>query len=172
MKLQYIASPILAALIIGVGSTAISAGPSTETGTALPPSNAKISIHVAESIPAESSQITGNSVAPATQWDSIKDSTYEMREQFFAGMEQLRGVVETQINELVTKRATLAKSADTKVLDLAIQEMNNGRFFLNAMSASLRHATSETWNERKAKVGLAWAQTQEAYAKTKGQKSG
>jgi hypothetical protein len=98
-------------------------------------------------------------------WTAIDDCTYDTRAQFFAGLGQLEAMVDRQIGELTAKRAAMkpmAKAIDYTEWDLAMKEMQNARSYLQATANELSKATPETWNQKKDKVGQAWARTQDA----------
>lgn len=143
------------------------AGFAQNSGRGLPPSAAKVSIMIMD---AESSApVLSNAVAEtnteSARWADIKDYTIEMRGAFFAGFERLETTVNRQINELTARRAALKNSVEIKELDLAIQNMDKARFLLAFMGDLLGKSTPQTWDKQKTKVGLAWAKTQETYAR-------
>lgn len=101
------------------------------------------------------------------QWINLKDITYDMRAQFFAGFNRMEAVVDDQIKALAAKRAAMTSTANTKDWDFAMQEMGNARSHLKSTGEVLSKATPETWNQEKDRVGQAWVRTQEAFAKVK-----
>jgi hypothetical protein len=105
--------------------------------------------------------------ATSTQWIDIKDCTYDMRAQFFAGLNRLEAKVDDQISELTAKRAAMKSPTDTRDWDFAMKEMGNARSALKSLGEELNRATPETWAQEKDKVGQAWVRTQEAYDKVK-----
>lgn len=127
----------------------------------LPPSNVRVAIAV-------SSGGTRPPVAAPVQWADIRDCPSEMRERFFAGFQQLEALVNRQIEELAA-RSTVdhAPGAAPAELDLALSEMRTARFFLLITADALRRATTQTWDQQKAKVGLAWTKSQEVYQQLK-----
>ena len=109
-----------------------------------------------------------NSVASASAaWSDIKDFSHEMRTEFFAGFQRLEAKLDAQVRELVAKRATLKGITDTREWDIAMQQMNSARSYLLAVRTELAKASRETWDQEKDKVGRAWVDTQNAYAKVK-----
>ena len=136
----------------------------------LPPTAAAVTITVEESGPAASAvQFTTATSSETTpfSWSDIKDCTAEMRGQFLAGLQRMEVRVNAQLSELTAKRATLKTAANTKNLDHALNELSNARFFLKTMGERLSRATPQTWEQQKAKVGLAWTKSQAAYAQAK-----
>jgi hypothetical protein len=105
--------------------------------------------------------------AASAQWTDIKDYTYDMRAQFFAGFKRLEAMVDGQISELTAKRATMKGTTDTKDWDFAMKEMEEARSYLKSMGEELSKATPETWAQEQDKVGQAWVRTQDAYGKVK-----
>ena len=101
------------------------------------------------------------------QWTDIKDLTYDLRGQFFTGLTHLNARVDLQVNELTAQRAAMTSAANPNDWDFAMKEMINARAYLLASGKEMNTATSESWNQQKEKVGLAWTRTQEAYAKVK-----
>ena len=118
-------------------------------------------------IPAIPAAAMASSDGAAAQWSDIKDCTYDMRVQFFAGLKQLESKVDGQISELAAKRAAMKSTTDTKAWDFAIKEMGDARSYLKSMGEELSVAPRETWDQEKDKVGQAWLRTQEAYDRVK-----
>ena len=100
-----------------------------------------------------------------TQWQDIKDCTFDTRGQFFAGLKQLEARLDVQLAGLADRRAAMPSTANTKDWDFAMKEMGNARSYFTAMGEEASKATPETWAQQKDKVGLAWVRTQEAYGK-------
>ncbi len=121
---------------------------------------------VSETVAVRPAATAGPIVAP-TSWNDIKDCTFDLRAQLFAGLTQLEARVDDQIRELVAKRATMKGETGTKDWDFAMKEMREARSYLQSMGTELSKATRETWDEAKAKVGEAWVKTQEAYGNVK-----
>ena len=111
--------------------------------------------------------ITAGPDAASARWIDIKDCTYDMRAQFFAGLSRLEARVDGELKELVAKRATMKGTTDTKAWDFAMKEMGNARSYLKSMGEELSKATPETWDQQKDKVGQAWVRTQEAFSNVK-----
>jgi hypothetical protein len=115
---------------------------------------------------------TASPDAASARWIDIKDCTYDMRAQFFAGLNRLEARVDDQISELTAKRAAMKSTTDTKDWDFAMKEMGDARTALKSMGEELSNATPETWNQEKDKVDQAWVRTQEAYDKVKSSTTG
>lgn len=138
------------------------------TAAPLPPTTATVAITVEETGPAgpvESTAMVSADSAP-NGWSDIKDYTPEKRSQFLAGLQKMEAKVNAQLNELAAKRSGLKDTAKRKGLDQALNELSEARFFLKTMGEGLNRTTAQTWEQMKAKVGLAWTKSQEAYAKT------
>lgn len=133
----------------------------------LPPTNATVTIMVGETEPVAAAQPASMTSAEAASigWSDIKDYTAEKRSQFLAGLQRMEAKVSAQLSELTAKRATLKTTTSRKELDHALNELSNAQFFLKTMGELLSRATPQTWEQQKAKVGLAWTKSQEAYAK-------
>lgn len=116
--------------------------------------------------PAQVADAARPDVASA-DWIDIKDCTYDMRAQFFAGLARLEARVEQQVAELTAQRAAMTSTTYTEAWDIAMKEMTDARSYLKSMGAELRKATPETWDQQKEKVGLAWVRAQEAYREVK-----
>jgi hypothetical protein len=116
--------------------------------------------------PAQMAALATADIASA-KWGDIKDCTYDMRAQFFAGLKQLEARVDGQISELTARRAAMKSTADTKNWDFAMKEMNDSRSYLKSVGDELNKASPETWTQQKETVGLAWVRTQDAYDKVK-----
>jgi hypothetical protein len=115
---------------------------------------------------AQMAAMASSDVASA-KWIDIKDCSYDMRAQFFAGFKQLEARVDGQLSELTARRTVMNSNANTKDWDFAMKEMGNARSYLISVGAELTKASPETWNQQKETVGLAWVRTQAAYDKVK-----
>jgi hypothetical protein len=127
---------------------------------------AVVTIAVTEAMPGPTTTVQAAAspdVAPS-EWSDIKDYSYDLRAQLFAGLKQLEAKVDDQISELIAKRATMKGITDTKDWDFAMKEMRDARSYLQSMGEELSKATRENWDQAKDKVGQAWVKTQEAYA--------
>lgn len=101
------------------------------------------------------------------RWIDIKDCTYDMRAQFFAGLNRLEARVDSEIGSLTARRAAMKSTANTQDWDFAMKEMGDARSNLKSVGEELIKASPETWDQAKEKVGQAWVRTQEAYDKVK-----
>jgi hypothetical protein len=111
--------------------------------------------------------VTASRDAGSAEWADIKDCTYDMRAQFFEGMDRLEARVDREIGRLTARRAIMKSTANTKDWDFAMKEMESARSSLKSMGEELRKASPETWDQVKDKVGQAWVRTQDAYDKVK-----
>ena len=109
---------------------------------------------------------SGPDVASA-KWSDIKDCTFDMRAQFFTGLDRLEARVDGQIVELTAQRAAMKSTGNNKDWDFAMKEMEDARTYLKSTGEDLSKATPEIWDQEKDKVGQAWVRTQEAYDKVK-----
>jgi hypothetical protein len=137
----------------------------------LPPAKDAATTTVTSAVPGPASTVPV--AAPASpdvasaDWMDIKDCTYDMRDQFFAGLKRLEARVDAQISELTAKRAAMKSTTDTRDWDFAMKEMENARSALKSLGEELHKATPETWGQENDKVGQAWVRTQDAYGKVK-----
>jgi hypothetical protein len=172
--------PILITAILGLAAFSTVGCAKEERTAAAPPPPAKdvaaTTATTAAPGPATTVPVAANSspAAIATEWLDIKDCTYDMRAQFFAGLNRLEAKVDAQISELTAKRAAMAmkSTTDTRDWDFAMKEMENARSALKSMGDVLNRASRETWDQEKDRVGQAWVRTQEAYDKVKSSTTG
>jgi hypothetical protein len=134
----------------------------------LPPTMAVVTITVADAKPGPATNLhfavaTSPDVGSAS-WADIKDCTYDMRTQFFVGLNRLEAKVDDQVKMLTAKRAAMKSTANTKDWDFAMKEMEDARTNLKSIRAEMSKATPETWDQEKDKVGQAWVRTQAAFA--------
>jgi len=159
----------LIAILISVALGVV--GYADNAAAPLPPSNAVVMIILGPAQPAPSAPVSPGilpdlELNPA-RWIDIKDCTSDRRVAFFAGLKRLEAKLSEQIAELTAIRAGMTNTSTVKNWDLAMQAMNGARFQLKTTGELLSKATPQTWEFQKAKVGQAWARTQEAYAKVK-----
>jgi len=112
----------------------------------------------------------GTPAAPefsTAQWIDIREYSYAQRDTFFSGLKAVEARVDAQITSLSAKRAAMDPATDTRDWDLAMQQMVIARAQLKASGEELRKAKPQTWSTQKDKVGEAWVQTQNAFAKVK-----
>lgn len=132
-----------------------------------PPADASRGANASDGSPAIPVAATNDPAATSATWANIKDKTYDTRAQFFAGLIQLEARVDDQIRELTARRAAMTSTANTQEWDFAMKEMGNARSYLKSVDDESRHASPETWDQAKDKVGTAWIRTQDAYGKVK-----
>ncbi len=154
---------ILATAIAAAEAESIAATPPV----ILPPTNAVVMISISDdsSVTPSPNAATSQPDSTPNTWMDIKDCTSEMRGQFFAGLKRLEIILNNQIADLRAKRASQPGTSDAAALDAAIREIGNSRFFLIALGEALSRSTPETWEQQKAKVGIAWVKSQAAYTK-------
>lgn len=103
----------------------------------------------------------------ATEWVNIKDYTYAQRVPMLSGLKDLQTRVDTQIEALNTKRATMTESTRTADWDFAMKEMTNARAYFRFTCEELAKATPESWQQQRDRVGLAWDRAQNAFGSVK-----
>jgi hypothetical protein len=171
MKTNRFATAIIVAFGLPVFLTAAYAENQKIASAILPPTMAVVTIAVIDSKPGSASilQATATSSPEATSavWADIKDCTYDLRAQFFAGLDRMEARVDREIARLTDTRAAMKSTANTADWDFAMKEMVDARSNLKSMDEELHKATPETWAQEKDKVGRAWVRTQEAYDKVK-----
>jgi outer membrane murein-binding lipoprotein Lpp len=104
--------------------------------------------------------------AVSDSWDSIKDYTYEKREDFAASLDRMADKRDAEIKEMNAKLTGLPDAA-AKERDRAVKEYNEARAYLKSKLAELRTGTADTWADAKEKATEAWKRTQAAYEKVK-----
>jgi hypothetical protein len=167
-------------VIVAFGLAAFSTAGCTEkekiAEAPLPPAKDVAATTVTTTVPGPTATVqvaaTASPDAASARWSDIKDCTYDIRAQFFAGLNRLEARVDDQISELTAKRAAMKSTTDTKEWDFAMKEMGDARSALKSMGEELSKATPETWDQEKDKVGQAWVRTQEAYDKVKSSTTG
>ena len=105
--------------------------------------------------------------ATAARWSDIKGLSFDQRADFAAGFKRLEARVTEQVNELTARRAAMKSTTDTRDWDFAMKNLASARSYLTGMGDESAKATPENWDQAKDRVGRAWVQTQEAYAKVK-----
>lgn len=172
MKTNHATKLLTAVLGLAALSTGVQAANEKAAPVILPPTMAVVSIAVTSARPGPAANLKFTAVttspdAVAARWTDIKDYTYDMRAQFYAGLSRLEARVDAQIGELNARRATMNGTIDTKNWDFEMKEMREARSNLRSVRGALSRATAETWNQAKEKVGQAWVRTQSAYASVK-----
>jgi hypothetical protein len=107
------------------------------------------------------------SAAQPVRWEDLDRHGFDTRDLMFTGVRQLEAQVDEQVAALNARRAALPAGTDTQAWDFAMKEMGDSRSYLRSMREELVRSDAATWEQQKAKVGLAWARTQDAYGKVK-----
>jgi hypothetical protein len=100
-------------------------------------------------------------VEPATGhlWSQIKGDTYEQREHFAQGVQQMSAQLGGQIDALLAKRSKM--TTDTSDWDFAFKEVESSRdLFAGRINELSKAKTPETWADAKEKIGEAWHRSQ------------
>ncbi len=113
----------------------------------------------------------GTSVQPA-RWVDLEQHAFAARDLLLAGIKQLGLQVDEQVAALKAQRAAMAAGTDTRAWDFAMKEMDDARSYLRSMGEEMVKADAATWDQQKAKVGLAWVRTQDAFGKVKSSTTG
>jgi hypothetical protein len=141
------------------------------TSPILPPTMAVVTITMTDAKPGSASILKASasidSDADFARWSEIKTCTYDMRAQFFDGLDRLEARVDREIARLTATRAAMKSTANTADWDFAMKEMEDARSNLKSMGEEIRKATPETWAQEKDKVGQAWIRTRNALDKVK-----
>lgn len=119
---------------------------------------------------AVSDPAASTSLAPDTataQWDGVKNSTFDQREKYFAGLKKLVEIVDAEADDLTAKRRQMSNRSETVDWDLAIKEFMTTRDYLKSLSREATKATVKEWDQTKEKISQAWSQTQSAYDKAR-----
>ncbi len=95
-------------------------------------------------------------------WTALKATSFEQREQFFAGLLGLEAQLDTQIGELNAQRAAMEGTADTQNWDFAMKALDTARIYFKSVGMEVRNANSSNWDQLKDKVGRAWTSAQDA----------
>jgi len=97
-------------------------------------------------------------------WSYLKDSTYDQRDQFLAGVNRLSARLDDQIRALRAKRAGM--STDTKDWDFAMKDVDESRSLLTSRITELKQTnTPETWLSARDNIGDAWKRSEDAVDK-------
>jgi hypothetical protein len=162
-------------LTAAVGLAAFSSAGCTEkqqTADATPPPGKEATTATATVVvpkPATTVQVAATVIpdVASARWTDIKDCTYDMRAQFFAGLNRLEARVDVEVSELTTRRAAMNSNANTQDWDFAMKEMERTRSYLKSTGDDLSKSSPATWDQIKDKVGEAWVKTQDAYRAVK-----
>jgi hypothetical protein len=75
------------------------------------------------------------------------------------------GCSTSQIGALNAKRATM--TTDTKDWDIAMMDVTAARAYLAGLSSEVSHASPDTWDQEKDRVGAAWQKAEDACDKVR-----
>lgn len=121
----------------------------------------------AQTVPAGSADAAkedADNTTASNIWAAIKDSTYEKRADFIAGVNLMMKRLDNGIQTLNAKRATM-KDETAKDWDFDMKELSSARDYLQSTNSELEKATDSTWADAKDKVGQAWTRVRNAYDK-------
>jgi hypothetical protein len=104
--------------------------------------------------------------AASDSWDSIKEYTYEKRDDFAASLDRMAAKHDGAIQAMNAKLTGLPEAA-AKERDSAVKEFNEAHAQLKSQLADLRKSTADTWTDAKEKVAATWQRMQAAYDKVK-----
>jgi len=99
-------------------------------------------------------------------WAAIKDSTYDQRADFTAGVTHMLERLDVGVGRLTVKRATLPQTS-VKDWDFAMKELNEAASDLHSKVNDLGKAMPETWSETKDRIAQAWQRARDAYDKVR-----
>jgi len=171
MKTNRFRQPVIAAFGLAAFLNAGYAENEKIASVVLPPTMAVVTITIADATPGSASILRASATSspdPAfDRWSTIKDCTYDLRAQFFEGLDGLQARVDGECARLTATRAAMKGIANTQDWDFAMKEMENARSNLKSMGGEIRKATPETWAQEKEKVGQAWIRTRNALDKVR-----
>ena len=104
--------------------------------------------------------------AAVDSWDSIKDYTYQKRNDFADTLNRMASKYDADIREMNAKVKDLPEAA-AEERDRALKEFNEANIYLKSLLMDLRTGTADTWDNAKKKVAEAWEHVQAAYEKVK-----
>ena len=109
---------IIAVLGLAAFSTAGSAKDEKIASAVSPPTMAMVIITVTDARPGPVARLqftaAASSEVASARWSEIKDCTYDMRAQFFAGLNRLEARVDAEVAVLTAQRAAMKSTANTK----------------------------------------------------------
>jgi hypothetical protein len=107
------------------------------------------------------------SAVPASQvlWSDMEILTYDQRSLFVTDLSGLVMKLDGQIASLNAKRA--AMTTDTKDWDIAMMDVTAARAYLAGLAAEVSHASPDTWDQEKERVGTAWQKAEDACDKVR-----
>ena len=104
--------------------------------------------------------------AASDSWDSIKEYTYDKRDDFAASLDRMAAKHDGSIQAMNAKLKGLPDAA-AKERDSAVKEFNEARAELKSQLVDLNKCTADTWADAKEKAAKSWQRVQAAYEKVK-----
>ncbi len=104
--------------------------------------------------------------AAVDSWDSLKDYTFDKREDFAAGLDRMADKCDAGVRAMNAKVTGLPDAAAREQAS-AVKEFNEARAYLKSKLIELRSGTADTWDDTKQQAVNAWKRTQAAYDKVK-----
>ncbi len=102
----------------------------------------------------------------AAAWEAISGLGYDQKTSFMAGVAQMETLLDSQIEALKAKRATM--TTNTTDWDLAMGPLNDAHNYLHSMGTEVANVTtSDAWDQEKERVHQAWVKAQDAYDKVR-----
>jgi hypothetical protein len=99
-------------------------------------------------------------------WDAISGLGYDEKPGFLAGVAQMETLLDSQIEALKAKRATM--TTNTTDWDLAMGPLTDARNYLHSMATEVNNDTTpDAWPQEKERVHQAWVKAQDAYDKVR-----
>ena len=102
--------------------------------------------------------------AMAKAWHSVKDYSFDKRDDFSANAKALAAKMDVHISEVRANYSEAKASASRKS---AMEELKNSEADYKEKSKALGNATAATWDSGKKNVMLAWDRLQSAYYKAR-----
>ena len=105
-------------------------------------------------------------VDAASAWDAISGLPYDQRPAFVAGMSRMEAVLDSQIDALKQKRATM--TTGTTDWDLAMGSVTDARNYLHSLVTEVNGLTNpDAWDQEKDRVHQAWTRAEDACDKVR-----
>ena len=102
--------------------------------------------------------------AMAKAWTSVKDHTFDKRDDFSTNAKALTARMDVHLSEVRANYSEAKASASRKA---AMDELKNSEADYQEKSSALGHATAATWDSAKKNVLLSWDRLQAAYYKAR-----
>jgi hypothetical protein len=99
-------------------------------------------------------------------WDTIKDYSFEKRDQFVAGFDRMTMTMDDDQRAANAKISGLSASA-AQEHDNATKAYDASRADLKSNLAALNASSADTWAAAKDKVAQSWQGVKDAYARVK-----